>query len=348
MKRAIYISSSIKKMHNLLTVPSMLSIFRVILSINFLLIQYAASFKPVKGLCASRSRIQMSSGPSVMINGLPGPMATAVAETCLDRGLNVIPLAFTGPGILQNEVIVEGKKRTQWVELVVGPGSNPKASDILAKLKEDNPNLIIVDYTHPDAVLGNVETYVKNKADFVMGTTGGSPDDINAALDKGDNIAVIAPNMAKQIVALQAALKDMATKYPRSFEGYTLTVTESHQSTKADTSGTAKAVVAHLVDLNGSNFDEAFESIVKLRNKDDSMKFGVPEEFIDAGHAFHTYTMTSADGSVSFELKHNVCGRRVYAEGTVDAVEFIAKLRKECVSKRIFNMIDILESEAMN
>ena len=111
-------------------------------------------------------------GPSVMINGLPGPMATAVAETCLDRGLNVIPLAFTGPGIQQNEVIVEGKKRTQWVELVVGPGSNPKASDILAKLKEDNPDLIIVDYTHPDAVLGNVETYVKNSADFVMGTTG--------------------------------------------------------------------------------------------------------------------------------------------------------------------------------
>ena len=282
-----------------------------------------------------------------MINGIPGPMATAVAEACLDRGLNVVPLAFTGPGIQENEVIIKGAERTQWVELVVGPGSNPKASDTLAKLKEGTPDLIIVDYTHPDAAVGNVETYVENSADFVMGTTGGDPDKIYAALEKGTNIAVIAPNMAKQIVALQATLKDMAMKYPRSFEGYTLTVTESHQSKKADTSGTAKAVVAHLVDLNGGNFDEAFESIVKLRNKEDSMKFGVPEEYINAGHAFHTYSMTSADGTVNFEVKHNVCGRRVYAEGTVDAVEFIAKLQKEGTSKRVLNMIDILESEAM-
>ena len=54
-----------------------------------------------------------------------------------------------------------------------------------------------------------------------------------------------------------------------------------------------------------------------------------------------------ADGTVNFEVKHNVCGRRVYAEGTVDAVEFIAKLQKEGTSKRVLNMIDILESEAM-
>ena len=282
-----------------------------------------------------------------MVNGIPGPMATAVAEACLDRGLNILPLAFTGPGIQQNEVIIKGAERTQWVELVVGPGTNPKASETLAKLKKEHPDLIVVDYTHPSATLGNVETYVENSVDFVMGTTGGDPDKINAALEKGTNIAVIAPNMAKQIVALQATLKDMAIKYPRSFEGYTLTVTESHQSTKADTSGTAKAVVAHLIDLNGGNFDKAFEGIVKLRNKEDSMKFGVPEEFIDAGHAFHTYSMTSADGSVTFELKHNVCGRRVYAEGTADAVEFIAKLQKEGTDKRVLTMMDILESEAM-
>ena len=55
--------------------------------------------------------------------------------------------------------------------------------------------------------------------------------------------AVIAPNMAKQIVALQATLEGMAAKFPGAFEGYTLTVQESHQATKADTSGTAKVRV---------------------------------------------------------------------------------------------------------
>ena len=54
--------------------------------------------------------------------------------------------------------------------------------------------------------------------------------------------------------------------------------------------------------------------------------------------------------SVSFELQHNVCGRRVYAEGTADAVAFIHKMKSQSAgsqSKRLYNMIDVLESGAM-
>jgi 4-hydroxy-tetrahydrodipicolinate reductase len=53
--------------------------------------------------------------------------------------------------------------------------------------------------------------------------------------------------------------------------------------------------------------------------------------------------------SVSFELQHNVCGRRVYAEGTADAVEFLHGAALDKTSeKRIYNMIDVLESGGMN
>jgi 4-hydroxy-tetrahydrodipicolinate reductase len=53
--------------------------------------------------------------------------------------------------------------------------------------------------------------------------------------------------------------------------------------------------------------------------------------------------------SVSFELQHNVCGRRVYAEGTADAVEFLHRAVLDKTSeKRIYNMIDVLESGGMN
>ena len=51
--------------------------------------------------------------------------------------------------------------------------------------------------------------------------------------------------------------------------------------------------------------------------------------------------------SVHFELKHNVCGRRVYAEGTTDAVEFIYHVSKSKPAKRLYNMIDVLESGSM-
>jgi 4-hydroxy-tetrahydrodipicolinate reductase len=153
--------------------------------------------------------------------------------------------------------------------------------------------------------------------------------------------------MAKQIVAVQSTLLDMSERFPNAFDGYKLSVKESHQKTKADTSGTAKALVAYMSKLTGSDF--SFEQIVKLRDRDSQLQFGVPEESLD-GHAFHTYTVTSGDGTVQFELKHNVCGRRVYAEGTADAVEYLIAVREGKVgdsSRRLYNMIDVLQSGSM-
>ena len=63
--------------------------------------------------------------------------------------------------------------------------------------------------------------------------------------DEAGTYAVIAPNMCKQIVAFQATMQHMADNFPGAFEGYSMEIKESHQSTKADTSGTAKAMVGH-------------------------------------------------------------------------------------------------------
>ena len=77
-------------------------------------------------------------------------------------------------------------------------------------------------------------------------------------------------------------------------------------------------------------------------------RLGVPESDL-GGHAFHTYTLTSPDRSTHFEFKHNVVGRSIYAQGTVDAVEFLAEkaFMSEWHGKRIFNMVDVLESGKM-
>jgi hypothetical protein len=64
----------------------------------------------------------------------------------------------------------------------------------------------------------------------------------------------------------------------------------------------------------------------------------------------HLYTYTH---STEFEFKHNVCGRRIYAEGTADAVRYLASLKslrstKVAADKRLFNMIDVLEAGEMS
>lgn len=75
-------------------------------------------------------------------------------------------------------------------------------------------------------------------------------------------------------------------------------------------------------------------------------KMGVPSNAL-GGHAFHTYHLTSPDGSVNFEFQHNVCGRQIYAEGTVDAVLFLARQIAAGAPKKLYNMIDVLQAGAM-
>jgi len=102
----------------------------------------------------------------------------------------------------------------------------------------------------------NAKFYCDNKLPFVMGTTGGDREQVIRDVEESGVYAVVAPNMGKQIVAFQTMIEIMAEKFPGCFSGYSLRVVESHQRTKVDTSGTAKAVVASFQKM-GLNFEEA-------------------------------------------------------------------------------------------
>lgn len=271
----------------------------------------------------------------VMVNGIPGNMGRMVAETCVARGLNLVPFSLTGEMIEETEANVAGK----WISLLKPSSREDLIIDILKKY----PDLICIDYTHPSAVNDNAAFYVKHSIPFVMGTTGGDRSVLNELVAKHKHPSVIAPNMAKQIVAFQAMIEYLATEFPTAFSDYKLSVVESHQKTKADTSGTAKAVVASFQKM-GFDFSESNIELVR----DESQQLGrmkVPAQDL-TGHAFHTYSLDSADKSVHFEFQHNVCGRHVYAEGTVDAVLFLAGELKKGTA-RPFNMMDVLSSGKM-
>ena len=136
-----------------------------------------------------------------------------------------------------------------------------------------------------------------------------------------------------------------AATYPGALAGYKLHIVESHQADKADTSGTAKAVAGSLAQLNASDFGVGDIEMVR-EPAEQASRMGVPESAI-AGHAYHTYQLTSPDGTVALEFKHNVDGREVYCEGTVDAIEFLALQVQSKGKKHVWNMLDILGAGAM-
>ena len=172
----------------------------------------------------------------VMVNDIPGNMGRIVAETCVARGLELVPYSLTGEIIVENEAEVAGKT----IQLLKPSNREARIGEVLEKY----PNVICIDYTHPTAVNDNAAFYVKHKIPFVMGTTGGDREALAKLVAEANHPSVIAPNMAKQIVAFQTMIEFLAKEFPTAFSGYKLSVVESHQKTKADTSGTAKAVWA--------------------------------------------------------------------------------------------------------
>ena len=269
----------------------------------------------------------------VMVNGLPGNVARTVAEHLLKDGrFELVPYSLTGPEIQEAEYIIDNIS----VKLIQ---SDQRASQI-EQIKQSRGAFLSVDYTHPSAVNSNAEFYCRFGLPFVMGTTGGDRKELEATVVSSSIAAVIAPNMAKQIVGFQAMMEYTANNFPDLFKGYTLNVKESHQQGKADTSGTAKAMVGYFNKL-GVSFST--DEIVMVRDpQDQKAQWGIPPEYL-SGHGWHTYTLISEDQTVRFEFTHNVNGREVYVRGTVDAILYLAEKVQAGARGKIFTMIDVLK-----
>ena len=269
----------------------------------------------------------------IMINGLPGNMAAEVTRMAYgDDDFDIIAASLTGPEITQTETAINASK----IRLI-----QPDMRDAaLVELIAEHGPFICVDYTHPSAVNANAELYCRHRLPFVMGTTGGEREQMLETVRRSPVAAVIAPNMAKPIVGLQAMMAYAADHFPGLFDGYNLDVTESHQAGKADTSGTAKAMVAY---FNRLGVPFSAEEIIKVRDPlEQQQRLGVPETHLE-GHGWHTYRLTSADETVAIGFMHNVNGRRVYAAGTLDAVRFLAQKIPQNESGIVFDMIDVLK-----
>jgi 4-hydroxy-tetrahydrodipicolinate reductase len=269
----------------------------------------------------------------VMINGIPGNMAQVVARHVLnDKRFELILYSLTGPEI----TISEQRIGSSVIKLIRPERREKKIREIIEKYA----SFISIDYTHPTSVNTNGEFYCKTVLPFVMGTTGGDRKLLEETVNTSPIAAVIAPNMAKQIVGFQAMMEYASKTFPDLFKGYSLSIRESHQKGKADTSGTARAVTGYFNAL-GTPYLE--KDIVKERDPEIQKSIlGVPEKYL-TGHGWHTYSLVSYDKTVRFEFTHNVNGRDVYVQGTLDAVLYLSKKIEEGSTGKVYTMIDVLK-----
>lgn len=265
----------------------------------------------------------------VLIAGLPGRMAAETAElVAAADGFDLLSQGVTSPA-RDGESTSIGSHTLSLV-----------GTDKLAILGVPD-GAIAIDYTTPDAALANIAWYVERSVPFVMGTTGFDADEARCLVGGSSVSAVIAPNMAVPIVLLQAAGKYLADEFPDALAGSDLSIRESHQSTKRDISGTAKAMLGLLAGLGLAGDESAIEKVRDPQRQRDEL--GMPEEHL-GGHAFHRYEIAAAADTVQLVLEHNVLGRRVYAEGTVSALRFLADRVAVGSRGEVFSMEDVLRA----
>jgi 4-hydroxy-tetrahydrodipicolinate reductase len=272
---------------------------------------------------------------NLMINGIPGNVAITIAKHVLkDNRFKLVPYSLTGPEI--NDKVIK-------IDDVDFKLIKPDLRDEHIKVVQAKYNdMYTIDFTHPSSVNSNALFYIKNNLPFVMGTTGGDREKLKKDVNRGSIPAVIAPNMAKQIVGFQAMMEYAADTFPDLFKGFTLEIKESHQNGKADTSGTAKAMVKYFnrLGLKFSNKDIKKERDPEIQKN----VWKIPEKYL-GGHGFHTYTLKSQDRTCEFKFEHNICGRDIYVNGSLDAVLFLHKKFsiKKSMNTNYFTMIDVLK-----
>ena len=277
---------------------------------------------------------------SVMINGLPGKMATELLLAIIySPPLEIYPFSLTA----------EETEQTIGADLGRTPLRLIKPSE--RSSYSLNPD-ISVDFTHSTAVNCNSDFYCNHGLSFVMGTTGGNREALEQRVRDSDVCAVIAPNMAKQIVVFQAMMKYAAENFPNVFKRHTLEIVESHQQEKADISGTAKVIMGYFNQL-GIPFTQ--DQIKMIRDPEEQKRIGVPKHYL-MGHGWHTYTLKgeiektilgssviSRNPNVLLSFTHNINGRNSYLEGTLDAIEFLYKKVQAGEKGKVYSMIDVLK-----
>lgn len=148
---------------------------------------------------------------------------------------------------------------------------------------------------------------------------------LSQPIPTGRNVAIIkAPNTALPMIRFINAFPAFVAAIG---EGMEIGIIESHQSTKADVSGTAR-LLAKLIGVPE-------EKIKFLRSWDEQLAFGVPQEHL-GWHAYHKFILRGH--GIKFTITTEIHGGNAYAQG---AITLAQRLEESPLGAGIYELADI-------
>lgn len=268
----------------------------------------------------------------VLLSGLPGNMATEAARELLNQeDIELLDLALTGSRDKTYDFHLDDR-----VFQLTPPISPHYRKSVLREVLRNNPDLIVVDFSKAPMEENGV-MYAELSIPFIYGGTIGNRRALEDAVRKYNSpSSIIAPNLSLALNLFPGTpLQYLVKEFPGSFNGWKAKITESHQASKTDVSGTAKVWKTLLEELG---MEVEIESIRDLKRQ---LTVGVPKEYL-GGHAYHLVTLYNRDEGVELGFYTKVHGRRTYAKGTATAVRYLHRRSQEGSRGEVFSVLDVL------
>jgi 4-hydroxy-tetrahydrodipicolinate reductase len=205
------------------------------------------------------------------------------------------------------------------VTAILGERENAGGAGINAR-SLGNPQ-VAVEFTQPDAAVGNITACLKAGVPIVVGTTGwydSLPAVTRIAKESGTPL-LWAPNFSLGVNVL-IELGRYAGTIMRSLDGFDAHIVETHHATKKDApSGTAMAIG---------------------KAASDALDRPIPTTSVRTGSVPGTHELIFDGAFEQLSLTHLARDRRVFAEGALKAADWLIG------KKGVFTMRDVLDVAA--
>ncbi|MEO6712197.1 MAG: 4-hydroxy-tetrahydrodipicolinate reductase [Mycobacteriales bacterium] len=206
------------------------------------------------------------------------------------------------------------------LELVAAVDTGYDEAELLAATPD-----VVVDFTHPDAVMGNVEFCVSNGINIVVGTTGWTEErlaQVRAWTDRdGAGHALIAPNFGIGAV-LMMRFAAAAAPYFESVE-----IIELHHANKVDApSGTARRTAEMVAAARAGMTQSPDATSTSLEGARGAEVQGIHVHAIRvAGLVAHQEVILGGSGE-TLTIRHDSLDRASFMPGVLLAVRHVAEL----------------------
>lgn len=256
----------------------------------------------------------------VAVSGAAGKMGIAVCQAVSnDDGLELVGAA---------DPKAEGRNLSVVAAIESNVIVQSDLSEMLSLTKPD----VLIDFTNPSVVMGNIEASLNNNVHIIVGTTGIAQkelDQIEGFLQNSKANVFIAANFAIGAILMMHAAK-IISKHMPNYE-----IIELHHDQKVDSpSGTSIATAGKLEGL-GSTSDFA-ESVAGARGA--SVAGTRVHSIRLPGLVAHQEVIFGAQGQ-TLTIKHDSIDRTCFMPGVVLAARQIASLNRLTVG--LENLMDL-------